>query len=113
MDGLQTYAHGVHILRVFHQQGRYWYCADDLIRMLKTTSSNFWRNVEEDHRSQLERGLELVSVERGTKLAFTMRTEKAREIAKWLLVEVVPQIYTENREEHTHHSRIACRVVRK
>lgn len=113
MDGLQTYAHGVHILRVFRQQGRYWYCAEDLIRMLKTTASNFWRNVEEDHRSSLERGLDLVSVERGTKLAFTMRTSTARDIAKWLLVEVVPQIYTDNHEESTHHSRISCRVVHR
>lgn len=111
MDGIRTYGLGVNILRIFRQHGREWMATDDLAKLLQVPPSRLVKGVPTDDLSVLERGLSIVAVERGVKLAFLMRSERAREVAKWLLVDVIPHVYTT--DERRYGSTVTCNVERR
>lgn len=111
MDGIRTFGLGVNILRIFKQGNREWMATEDLAKLLQVPPSRLVKGVSPDDLSELERGLGLVAVERGVKLAFLMRSERAREVAKWLLVDVIPHVYTD--DERRYGSTVTCNIERR
>ena len=104
IEDLQEYWYGMEPLRVFWMEGRVWCLADDMVDILDTNRHNFiLRGTKEEDRAMLygdflgqeigENGLAIVTLESAVMSASRMPRPKTEAVARWLICDVVPNVY--------------------
>ena len=104
IEDVQEYWCGMELVRIFWLEGRVWVLADDMVDILDTNRHNFiLRGTKEADRAMLygdflgqpigENGLAIVTLQSAIMSAARMPRPKAEEVARWLICDVVPNVY--------------------